>query len=430
LNIDKQRAANQSNNSSNAKSQLSESLSWKIEKDGIDETLYLIKNGKRIQVRSLKGEFVDAKKLAGSDNYFNNFAKVELSPNKNFLLYWISGWEWGFHEVYNINQEKIVHENDIGSNGFTKDEKYFWECASNEMIGYRYGRIFSLPGFSLKVDLMKNIESDDKKIAQISCIYDPDKNQLRYGLRDLFDRKLLVDGIYDFNTNQDINLTNKHPNSRRIGERLFYLEPDSVDPAKRKFYSLYVEEENNSKLLIKEIPFGIAGGFEPEFDLGPVEKTISVFARDRDGGSEYSIKYYYDLNDDKYIVVKNVRNVVDSNLEIQDKAGKKYKIELAINGVCDKSLNVDSVLLKGLSVSGTMAYSIDERKLTCNFSSDLEERFNPAPEISYSTTNNDLNEIRFIFSGHDKIYPGGRFVWQDEYTFNLLSNKINKLKEL
>jgi len=123
-----------------------------------------------------------------------NFANIKFSPQGNYLMYKIGGYEWVISMVYDIRQEKAIKKMSSGESiGFTDDEKCIYMCGINNMTGDRTGVVQSIPDFVTLFDVYgKNGDFKpypiDGKYDIIKCVYDKSKNVIRFVLSD-YDKK-------------------------------------------------------------------------------------------------------------------------------------------------------------------------------------------------------------------------------------------------
>lgn len=115
--------------------------------DGATTTLFLVENGKKTIIDTVKKYQKDETKNEG----FNN---VEIIPGGEYLIYWKSGWETATGKVYDIKQKKVVHDIDDqrGLYGFTYDMKHFYNCSVSGMLSGDLS-VLSVPSFEPEKDL-------------------------------------------------------------------------------------------------------------------------------------------------------------------------------------------------------------------------------------------------------------------------------------
>lgn len=109
-----------------------------------------------------------------------DFLNPKFSPLGNYLTYYLAGYEGAATRIYDI-KNKIVRSEYFSSEafGFTDDEKYFYECESNDFSGELFGRVLGLPDFDVKYELPLKAEKLNYGIG-INCEYDADKKVIRF----------------------------------------------------------------------------------------------------------------------------------------------------------------------------------------------------------------------------------------------------------
>ena len=101
--------------------------------------MVLLKEGKENIID--EGEVFN-KDYSNSGRYFS---RPEFSSSNKYLFYETSGWEWTEGNVYDVlNNKKLFHTGEfVGDHGFTKNEKYFFNCSSPGFSGGQ-GMVWSL----------------------------------------------------------------------------------------------------------------------------------------------------------------------------------------------------------------------------------------------------------------------------------------------
>jgi len=147
------------------------------------QKIYLVRNGVEVLVDSM------------FDEEFVSMELLNFSSSGRYLIYRvIYGYEGNFLSVYDTITLKEVHEAFAASDyGFTKDEKYFYECQGTGMMA-GYIEIFNVPSFSFKEDLTPGLSSG---LMVGGCSNDAGSNLLKYTLfgNGSYD---LIDHVYAF----------------------------------------------------------------------------------------------------------------------------------------------------------------------------------------------------------------------------------------
>lgn len=133
--------------------------------DGDVTTLFLAQNGNKTTIDTAK---------ASKYEKFNN---VEITSGGDYLLYFKTGIEWNYGKIYDIKQNKVVHEiTEPGIYGFTSDWKHFYNCSATGMASGDVS-VYSVPSFELEKDLAQS------ENLIFSCEgYDKNANTLKYTL--------------------------------------------------------------------------------------------------------------------------------------------------------------------------------------------------------------------------------------------------------
>ena len=113
-----------------------------------------------------------------------SFYGPKFSPNGNYLIYSMAGWEWRNSYVHNIKENKRVRElSSAGASAFdfTPDEKYFYACSSPGMGSERAGFVYKVPDFKNKYyDVFDDSENSD--YMNVYCEYDDNNKVIIYTL--------------------------------------------------------------------------------------------------------------------------------------------------------------------------------------------------------------------------------------------------------
>lgn len=122
------------------------------------------------------------------------FVDVSFSPKGDYLLYTAGGWEWSFLRVYDIANKKQVLQTDGGHGEFNPSESIYFFCDKNDMGGNYEASVYQVPGFTVKLDLLKKFP-DLNSYADVSCSADQQNHNLQFKFT----------GKYDKNQNYDEN---------------------------------------------------------------------------------------------------------------------------------------------------------------------------------------------------------------------------------
>ena len=150
------------------------------------EAFGMQKNGRNYMVLSVNGVETNIDQA----NDFRNdtpapitsgrFTEPKFSPNGDYLVYRMIGWEWAATKIYDIKKKVLVTKMfSLYYYGFTDDEKYFYDCESNEANGNFYGKIYNVPGFGIKYDLPVK-KGEVAESYKLKCEYDKDKKVVRF----------------------------------------------------------------------------------------------------------------------------------------------------------------------------------------------------------------------------------------------------------
>ena len=155
--------------------------------------LILVENGKEKIIDSCLVKYVSKKieDLEKLCSYYN----LSLSPQKNYLIYSKSGFEWSNVFLYNIKTEEIKKFSDAHTVGFTDDEKYLFACAYDGFSGTYYGKVYDNKSFGE----VYNTPEEYSYIEQ--CGYDSDRKVVFFksvnGFPAIWEKKVYV--IIDYN---------------------------------------------------------------------------------------------------------------------------------------------------------------------------------------------------------------------------------------
>ena len=153
--------------------------------DNEAEAILIEKNGEK--------NIID--KIEKSDNVEKRyedliFGNLQFSPKGNYLMYDVIGMGGFIVKIWDVQNKKIIYECEMPSlYGFTKDERYFYECAVSGYVG-GHVQITSLPA------LKKENLSSSKLVT--NCIsYDGKTDILRYALGDNLDEEEVYEYLFD-----------------------------------------------------------------------------------------------------------------------------------------------------------------------------------------------------------------------------------------
>jgi hypothetical protein len=115
-----------------------------------------------------------------------SFGDIHFSPKGKYLLYRMYGWEWSVGYIYDITKGKNITgtvATDLGAAsdfGFTTDEKNFYMCSSAGMASGPGGKIYSVPGFEVKYNVLDDQKT--KNFMNVDCPYNSTGNSLTFKL--------------------------------------------------------------------------------------------------------------------------------------------------------------------------------------------------------------------------------------------------------
>lgn len=146
--------------------------------------IYLVRNGVEVLVDTMVDEEFVSMELLG------------FSDSGKYLMYRIvNGHDGNSLSVYDTVLLQKVHSVYAPENGgFTKDEKYFYECQGIGMMG-GYVKILTVPGFGLKDDLTPS--SGTQLGSGGGCVYDASNDTLKYTIWDL-ETNEIINHVYAF----------------------------------------------------------------------------------------------------------------------------------------------------------------------------------------------------------------------------------------
>lgn len=156
-----------------------DSISALIREVQNENSVILLNKDKEIVIEKAESEY--------ATNYENinnvlKFTDLEFSPNGRFLKYTAYGWEWAGDRIYDLMKNEIVYSEDGAFlMSFTPDEKYLITCANNQLAGYRFAKVYSLPEVSVEYDLFREKEKDLYP-DELACELNIEKQTVKYTL--------------------------------------------------------------------------------------------------------------------------------------------------------------------------------------------------------------------------------------------------------
>ena len=145
--------------------------------------VFLENNGKEVTVDQGDAQYdTDYKNTPDVKFFFN----PRFSPNGNYLIYTMVGWEWSVGYIYDIQKNKKITgmvANDLsGANiyDFTENEKNFYLCSSAGLDSGTGGRVYSVPGFNVVYDVLNDAEN--KNYLSVDCSYNKGVNLISFTL--------------------------------------------------------------------------------------------------------------------------------------------------------------------------------------------------------------------------------------------------------
>lgn len=164
---------------------------------GKDEVV-LVKDGVQKVIDSGNNSWKNASEL---DTY-RSFGHLRFSPKGTYLIYGVSGWEWGSSIFYDISKNKKIDIDLSYADIFlTDDEKYLLSCTSAGIGSGVSAIIYSGPSFSVKKDFKSIIETFASPM-QSECSYSKEKSEFTIIITDDNNQQKTVK--YNLNTNQEI----------------------------------------------------------------------------------------------------------------------------------------------------------------------------------------------------------------------------------
>ena len=150
-------------------------------KRGNKNYMILAENGKEIIIDEGDASYDFEHSNLGTVKFFH---KPKFSPKGNYLIYSMSGWEWGVNYVYDIKNKTVKISGSGHGFDFTPDEKYFYTCSSMGMITGAGGEVYSVPDFDIEFDALDNVEDYDYNCFEVDCRYDENSKNIIFTLSD------------------------------------------------------------------------------------------------------------------------------------------------------------------------------------------------------------------------------------------------------
>lgn len=150
--------------------------------------VFLNKDGKEIIVNQGDAQYDSEYKNISDVKYFSD---PQFSPNGNYLVYTMSGWEWSVGYIYDIQKNKKISgtvADDLSGASifdFAADENNFYMCSSAGMASGPGGKIYSVPEFKTEYDVLNDPRS--KNFMSVDCLYDKNSSSIIFKLSDYSD---------------------------------------------------------------------------------------------------------------------------------------------------------------------------------------------------------------------------------------------------
>jgi hypothetical protein len=106
-----------------------------------------------------------------------NFYSPYFSPSGNYIVYTIGYYEGGTSNVYDLTRDKISE--DIPEGKFNSEETLYFTCQFSEAYGPTEAKIYTVPQFSVKADLLK-IHPELSKYWNYECSNDEKTNVINF----------------------------------------------------------------------------------------------------------------------------------------------------------------------------------------------------------------------------------------------------------
>jgi hypothetical protein len=107
------------------------------------------------------------------------FDDVSFSPMGNYITYIAGGYEWAYLRVYNIRSQKQVLQTEGGTRQFNPTETLYYFCDKNDMGGDYNADVYSVPGFNIKLDLLK-LFPELNNFDDVSCSENQQNNVIQF----------------------------------------------------------------------------------------------------------------------------------------------------------------------------------------------------------------------------------------------------------
>jgi len=108
------------------------------------------------------------------------FRGIKFSPKGNYLSYVKVGYEWAERKIYDILKKSEAYTFAPGGLDFINpSETLYFSCVRNDFGGELQAKVYQLPGFEVKVDLIKDHPELDK-YWNYQCAYLSEQRLVRF----------------------------------------------------------------------------------------------------------------------------------------------------------------------------------------------------------------------------------------------------------
>jgi len=150
-------------------------------KRGDKTYMILTENGKEIIIDEGDASYDSEYSNLGTVRFFH---RPKFSPKGNYLIYSMSGWEWGVNYVYDVKNKTVKISGSLDEFNFTPDEKFLYACSSVGMATGAEGEVYSVPDFDIEFNALDNIEDYNYNCLEVDCKYDKDSKSIIFILSD------------------------------------------------------------------------------------------------------------------------------------------------------------------------------------------------------------------------------------------------------
>lgn len=98
-------------------------------------------------------KIIDSHKNEEAPDFYSRFFSPFFSPKGRYLIYYIQYYEGGRTNVYDLFTNKLLNVN-LANGNFNYNESLYFSCEFNEAFGPTEARIYSVPDFKIKEDLI------------------------------------------------------------------------------------------------------------------------------------------------------------------------------------------------------------------------------------------------------------------------------------